>query len=221
MFERFTDPSRRVIVEAQNVSKELGHNYIDTEHLLLGLLRDPESEATKVLYALGVSLEVATLHLADHFNGVASQATPPPHVPFTPRAKKVLEMALREALNLGANYIAPEHILLGILLDEESEASKVLKELDVDYGAVLRQHMHPTQPTHLATSGDGRVRVTELGNTITVMINADASIDLDGYAFGGESYGLKAKYPHTITINLATPPSDDAEQPGVAEPPAD
>lgn len=220
MFERFTDRSRRAVVEAQNVSRELGHNYIGTEHLLLGLLRDPESEATKVLDALGVSLELAALHLADHFKGVASQATPPAHVPFTPRAKKALEVALREALNLGANYIAPEHILLGILRDEDSQASKVLKELDVEHGAVLRQHMHPT-PNQSATTGDGRVRVTQEGDTITLTILADASIDLDGYAFGGESYILTAKHPHTITINLAEPPSDDAEQPGVAAPPAD
>ena len=97
MFERFTDRARHAVVEAQNVSKEMGHNYIGTEHLLLGALRDPDSEATKLLYALGVSYDVVALHLADYFNGVAIQATPPAHVPFTPRAKKALEVALREA----------------------------------------------------------------------------------------------------------------------------
>lgn len=193
MFERFTDRARRLVVEAQNVSKEMGHNHIGTEHLLLGALRDPESEATKLLYALGVSYDVVVLHLADYFSGVASQETPPAHVPFTPRAKKALEMALREALSLDANYIASEHILLGLLRDEDSEASKVLKELEVDHGAVLRQHVNPTQPNQSATTGDGRVRVTQLGNTITVTINAEASVDLQGYAFGGESYILASK----------------------------
>ena len=186
MFERFTDRARRLVVEAQNVSKEMGHSHIGTEHLLLGALRDPESEATKLLYALGVSYDVVVLHLADYFSGVASQETPPAHVPFTPRAKKALEMALREALSLDANYIASEHILLGLLRDEDSEASKVLKELEVDHGAVLRQHVNPTQPNQSATTGDGRVRVTQLGNTITVTINAEASVDLQGYAFDGD-----------------------------------
>lgn len=200
MFERFTDRARHAVVEAQNVSKEMGHNYIGTEHLLLGALRDPDSEATKLLYALGVSYDVVALHLADYFDGVAIQATPPAHVPFTPRAKKALEVALREALALGANYIAPEHILLGILRDEDSEASKALKELDVDYAVVLRWH---TQPDQSATAGDGRVRVTQLGNTITLTINADAFVLVDGYAFGCEEYLLKAKDKHVITIKLA------------------
>ena len=203
MFVRFTDRARHAVIEAQNVSKEMGHNHIGTEHLLLGALRDPESEATKLLYALGVSYDVVVLHLADYFSGVASQETPPAHVPFTPRAKKALEMALREALSLDANYIASEHILLGLLRDEDSEASKVLKELEVDHGAVLRQHVNPTQPNQSATTGDGRVRVTQLGNTITLTINADAFVLVDGYAFGCEEYLLKAKDKHVITIKLA------------------
>jgi ATP-dependent Clp protease ATP-binding subunit ClpC len=129
MFERFTDRARHAVVEAQNVSKEMGHNYIGTEHLLLGALRDPDSEATKLLYALGVSYDVVALHLADYFNGVAIQATPPAHVPFTPRAKKVLELALREALQLNSAYISPEHILLAIIREGDGVGAQVIKKL--------------------------------------------------------------------------------------------
>lgn len=204
MFERFTDRARRLVVNAQEVSKEMGHNYIGTEHLLLGGLRDEDSELTKVLYALGASLPVVGLHLVSHFENVPTFKESPAHVPFTPRAKKALEMALRESLSIGANYISPEHILLGILRDESSEASKLLLELDVNHGAVLRWLTHPEpSPKQSATAGDGRVRVTQDGTIITVTIKADAHIEMQGHAFGGEAYILRSSDEHVITIELA------------------
>lgn len=201
MFERFTDRARRAVVEAQNASREMLHDYIGTEHLLFGILRDSESEGAKVLNALGVTIEEATARTVKHVRGAARHTTPPAHVLFTPRAKKALEVALREALALGVNYIATEHILLGILRDDESVGSVVLKEFGVDYKSALQQHVNP--PDQSATAGDRRVRVTRLGNTITLTINADAFVLVDGYAFGSEQYILKAKDKHVITIELA------------------
>src|SRR5881394_3740067 len=107
MFERFTDRARRVVVLAQEEARMLNHNYIGTEHILLGLIHEGEGVAAKALESLGISLE-----------GVGQQA-PSGHIPFTPRAKKVLELSLREALQLGHNYIGTEHILLGLIREGE------------------------------------------------------------------------------------------------------
>src|SRR5215210_7659636 len=107
MFERFTDRARRVVVLAQEEARMLNHNYIGTEHILLGLIHEGEGVAAKALESLGISLE-----------GVRQQA-PSGHIPFTPRAKKVLELSLREALQLGHNYIGTEHILLGLIREGE------------------------------------------------------------------------------------------------------
>ena len=111
MFERFTDRARRVVVLAQEEARLLNHNYIGTEHLLLGLICEDEGVAARVLESLDVSLEDARVQV-EEIIGPGGQS-PSGHIPVTPRAKKVLEMALREALQLGHNYIGTEHILLG------------------------------------------------------------------------------------------------------------
>ena len=111
MFKRFTDRARRVIVLAQEEARMLGHNYIGTEHILLGLIREGEGVAAKALIALGISLD-ATRQAVEDIIGRGTQA-PSGHIPFTPRSKKVLELSLREALSLGHDYIGTEHILLG------------------------------------------------------------------------------------------------------------
>jgi len=113
MFERFTDRARRVVVLAQEEARMLNHNYIGTEHILLGLIHEGEGVAAKGLESLGISLEGVRAQV-EEIIGQGQQA-PSGHIPFTPRAKKVLELSLREALQLGHNYIGTEHILLGLI----------------------------------------------------------------------------------------------------------
>src|SRR6478752_1485728 len=113
MFERFTDRARRVVVLAQEEARMLNHNYIGTEHILLGLIHEGEGVAAKALESLGISLEAVRAQVQEIIG--EGQQAPSGHIPFTPRAKKVLELSLREALQLGHNYIGTEHILLGLI----------------------------------------------------------------------------------------------------------
>src|SRR5476651_1121319 len=130
MFERFTDRARRVVVLAQEEARMLNHNYIGTEHILLGLIHEGEGVAAKALESLGISLD-AVREQVEEIIGQGQQA-PSGHIPFTPRAKKVLELSLREALQLGHNYIGTEHILLEILREGDGVACQVLLDFDVD-----------------------------------------------------------------------------------------
>ena len=127
MFERFTDRARRVAVLAQEEARMLHHDHIGTEHILLGLICEGEGVAAKALGSLGISLEAVRQHVGE-ITGQGQQA-PSGHVPFTPRAKKVLELSLREALQLGHNYIGTEHILLGLIREGEGVAAQVLQKL--------------------------------------------------------------------------------------------
>jgi ATP-dependent Clp protease ATP-binding subunit ClpC len=137
MFERFTDRARRVVVLAQEEARMLNHNYIGTEHILLGLIHEGEGVAAKALEALGISLE-AVRSQVEEIIGQGQQA-PSGHIPFTPRAKKVLELSLREALQLGHNYIGTEHILLGLIREGEGVAAQVLVKLGADLSRVRNQ----------------------------------------------------------------------------------
>ena len=137
MFERFTDRARRVVVLAQEEARMLNHNYIGTEHILLGLIHEGEGVAAKGLEALGISLE-AVRSQVEEIIGQGQQA-PSGHIPFTPRAKKVLELSLREALQLGHNYIGTEHILLGLIREGEGVAAQVLVKLGADLNRVRQQ----------------------------------------------------------------------------------
>ncbi len=130
MFERFTDQGRRVVVQAQDEARKLNHNYIGTEHLLLGILREGEGAAAVALAALGVGLEPARQQVAQIVG--RGQQAPSGHVPFTPRAKKVLELSLREAMELGHETIRPEHILLGMLTEGHGVAVEVLRILGTE-----------------------------------------------------------------------------------------
>lgn len=132
MFERFTDRARRVIVLAQEEAKTLQHNYIGTEHLLLGLIREGEGIAAKALAAKGVTLEDARTQVEEMIG--KGNAAPNGHIPFTPHAKQVLELSLREALQLGHSYIGTEHILLGLIREGEGVGTQVLIKMDVDLG---------------------------------------------------------------------------------------
>jgi len=137
LFERFTDRARRVVVLAQEEARLLNHNYIGTEHILLGLIHEGEGVAAKGLESLGISLEAVRSQVEELIGQGAS--SPSGHIPFTPRAKKVLELSLREALQLGHNYIGTEHILLGLIREGEGVAAQVLVKLGADLSRVRQQ----------------------------------------------------------------------------------
>ena len=136
MFERFTDRARRVLVLAQEEARLLNHNFIGTEHILLGLIHEGEGVAALALGSLGISLE-AVREKVEETIGPASSITGSP--PFTPRAKKVLELSLREALQLEHNYIGTEHMLLGLVREGEGVAVQVLVSLGADLFRVRQQ----------------------------------------------------------------------------------
>src|SRR6059036_3777246 len=137
MFERFTDRARRVVVLAQEEARMLNHNYIGTEHILLGLIHEGEGVAAKALDSLNINLDAVRQQVEEIIG--QGQAAPTGHIPFTPRAKKVLELSLREALQLGHNYIGTEHILLGLIREGEGVAAQVLQKLGADLNRVRQQ----------------------------------------------------------------------------------
>ena len=137
MFERFTDRARRVVVLAQEEARHLDHNYIGTEHILLGLIHEGEGVAARALTELDISLEAVRSEVVE-IVGHGDEA-PTGHIPFTPRAKKVLELSLREALALSHNYIGTEHILLGLIREGEGVAAQVLIELGGSLDRVRQQ----------------------------------------------------------------------------------
>jgi ATP-dependent Clp protease ATP-binding subunit ClpC len=137
MFERFTDRARRVVVLAQEEARMLNHNYIGTEHILLGLIHEGEGVAAKALESLGISLDGVRTQVTEIIG--EGQQAPSGHIPFTPRAKKVLELSLREALQLGHNYIGTEHILLGLIREGEGVGAQVLQKLGADLNRVQQQ----------------------------------------------------------------------------------
>ncbi|HUQ63715.1 MAG TPA: Clp protease N-terminal domain-containing protein [Acidimicrobiales bacterium] len=134
MFERFTDRARRVVVLAQEEARLLEHNYIGTEHILLALIHETDGIAAEALRELGISLDAVRSQVQQLIG--RGQGSPSGHVPFTPRAKKVLELSLREALQFGHNYIGTEHILLGLVREGEGVGARVLVELGADLASV-------------------------------------------------------------------------------------
>ena len=162
MFERFTDRARRVVVLAQEEARMLNHNYIGTEHILLGLIHEGEGVAAKALESLGISLD-AVRQQVEEIIGQGQQA-PSGHIPFTPRAKKVLELSLREALQLGHNYIGTEHILLGLIREGDGVAAQVLVRLGADLNRT-RQRVIEVLHGH-AQFGAEVIRVGPGGETL-------------------------------------------------------
>jgi ATP-dependent Clp protease ATP-binding subunit ClpA len=137
MFERFTDRARRVVVLAQEEARLLNHNYLGTEHLLLGLIHEGQGVAAKALESLGISQEAVQAQVEEIIG--QGEVAPSGHIPFTPRAKKVLELSLREAKQLGHNYIGTEHILLGLIREGEGVAAQVLVRLGAELSPTRRQ----------------------------------------------------------------------------------
>ena len=160
MFERFTDRARRVLVLAQEEARLLNHSFIGTEHILLGLIHEGEGVAAKALEQLGISLEAVREKVEETIglSGTAPTGSPP----FTPRAKKVLELSLREALQLGHNYIGTEHMLLGLVREGEGVAAQVLVSLGADLARVRQQVIQLLsgyQGKEAVGAGPGLVRV--------------------------------------------------------------
>ena len=165
MFERFTDRARRVIVVAQEEARRLNHNYIGTEHLVLGLLHDGDGVACKALESLGVSLEAVRQRVHEIIG--MGQTPPTGHIPFTPRLKKVLEFALREATQLGHNYIGTEHLLLGVIREGEGVGAQVLVQVGADLNkarqrviGLLSGHTTGTSPPYEPISVSARAEMT-------------------------------------------------------------
>jgi ATP-dependent Clp protease ATP-binding subunit ClpC len=140
VFERFTERARQVVVLAQDEARALKHNYIGTEHILLGLLREEEGLAARVLESLDVTVEEVRAQVA-RIIGPGDEPIVSGQIPFTPRAKKVLELSLREALSLKHNYIGTEHILLGLVRENEGVAARILLDFDADAGKVRNEIM--------------------------------------------------------------------------------
>ena len=174
MFERFTDRARRVVVLAQEEARSLNHNYIGTEHILLGLLNEGEGIAAKALESLGIGLDSVRDEVVKIIG--PGQQSPTGHIPFTPRAKKVLELSLREALQLGHNYIGTEHILLGLIREGEGVAAQVLQQLGAELQKVRQSVIQllsgpgttEDQPSSSAGSpaGSGARESTSTGSTV-------------------------------------------------------
>jgi ATP-dependent Clp protease ATP-binding subunit ClpA len=157
MFERFTDRARRVVELAQEEARMLNHNYIGTEHILLGLIHEGEGVAAKALESLGISLD-AVRQQVEEIIGQGQQA-PSGHIPFTPRAKKVLELADRETRALGHAYVGTEHILLGLIREGDGVAAQVLVNLGADLNRVRQQViqlLREYQGTDVAGAGSRR-----------------------------------------------------------------
>ena len=137
MYERFTDQARRAVVQAQEEARMLNHNYIGTEHILLGLIHERDGVAAQALESLGISLDLVRQQIEEIIG--RGQQAPPEHIPFTPRSKKVLELSLREALQLSHDYIGTEHILLGLIREGDGVAALVLVKLGGDLNRVREQ----------------------------------------------------------------------------------
>jgi ATP-dependent Clp protease ATP-binding subunit ClpA len=177
MLERFTDRARRVVKLAEEEARRFDHNYIGTEHILLGLIREGEGVAAKALESLGISLD-AVRQQVEEIIGQGQQA-PFDVIPFTPRSKKVLELSLRESQQLGHNYIGTEHILLGLIREGDGVAAQVLVKLGADLNRVRQQVIQliaaPQQPGHLPPR-EG-VPVTEVQARLDAIEGRLAAID--------------------------------------------
>jgi ATP-dependent Clp protease ATP-binding subunit ClpC len=215
MFERFTDRARRVVVLAQEEARLLSHNYIGTEHILLGLVREGEGIAAKALGSLGISLEAVRQQVEEIIG--RGQQEPSGHIPFTPRAKKVLELSLSEAHRLGHNYIGAEHILLGLIREGEGVAAQVLVRLGADLNRVRQQVIR------LVTGRDpeatGRIAVAgEPGEDVLMqgIVTRERWMAEVQNALAKIMQRIEAIERH---LGITAPPAETVGPPGQAEPP--
>jgi ATP-dependent Clp protease ATP-binding subunit ClpC len=173
MFERFTDRARRVVVLAQEESQRLSHNYIGSEHLLLGLLAEQEGVAARTLQSLNVTLTAAREQVEEIIG--PGQQTPRGHIPFTPRAKKILELALREALTIGSEVINTEHLLLGLIDEGDGVGAQILQRLGATAQAVREAvvRLIATEPEAAEVTGPGsELRAVSVTRQVRVRVDA-------------------------------------------------
>jgi hypothetical protein len=204
LFERFTDRARRVVVLAQEEARLLNHNYIGTEHILLGLIHEGEGVAAKALESLGISLEAVRSQVEEIIGQGGS--SPSGHIPFTPRAKKVLELSLREALQLGHNYIGTEHILLGLIREGEGVAAQVLVKLGADLSRVRQQVIQLLSgysgsgqgEKAGATTGQGSEQGAQSGSLVLDQFGRN----LTQLAVGGQGGGDGQRRAHPLAARL-------------------
>ena len=206
MFERFTDRARRVVVLSQGEARLLNHNYIGTEHILLGLIQEHEGVAAKALESLKISLE-AVRRQVEEVIGRGDKA-PHGHIPFTPRAKKVLELSLREALQLKHDYIGTEHILLGLIREGEGMAAQVLGSLGVGLSSVRHEVTQLLEAGGTASSGWGG----ESERTVVLdRVNVSSRGPLE--ATVGYSRAVRVG-DHVVVAGTTTLGPDGVEHPG-------
>jgi ATP-dependent Clp protease ATP-binding subunit ClpA len=197
VFERFTDRARRVVVLAQEEARMLNHNYIGTEHILLGLIHEGEGVACQALESMGISLQA----VRDQVEEIIGQGQTPAagHIPFTPRSKKILELSLREAHRLGHNYIGTEHILLGLIREGEGVGAQILQKLGVDLNTarervivVLQSYaggeappgQEPVDPKELVRKAAERTRrARELSERLAAVVG-DPAVTAEDVFFG-------------------------------------
>src|SRR2546430_11914498 len=196
MFERFTDRARRVVVLAQEEARMLNHNYIGTEHLLLGLIHEGEGVAAKALESMNISLEGVRQQVEEIIG--TGQAAPTGHIPFTPRAKKVLELSLREALQLGHNYIGTEHILLALIREGEGVAAQVLQKLGADLNRVRQQVLQLLS----GYAGGRSIDEPVPGSVFLSALSVDAHRMLELAADAARDLGHELIEPSDILIGL-------------------
>ena len=201
MFERFTDRARNVVVLAQQEARLLKHNYIGTEHILLGLVRESDGLAAKALEALGIGLEAVREQVEEIIG--RGQKSPSGHISFTPRGKKVLELSLREALQFGHNYIGTEHILLGIIREGEGVAAQVLVNLSGDLKTVRQQviQLLKEKPTTEELPQAAQARAARLAESVGeagIVSRAEAAVPM-GLTGPAESASLNGKLNEVLS----------------------
>jgi ATP-dependent Clp protease ATP-binding subunit ClpA len=173
MFERFTDRARRVVVLAQEESQRLSHNYIGSEHLLLGLLAEQEGVAARALQSLNVTLTAAREQVEEIIG--PGQQTPHGHIPFTPRAKKILELSLREALTLGSQVINTEHLLLGLIDEGDGVGAQILQRLGATAQAVreaVARLINAEPEADVVTGPGSEPRAVSVGRRVLTRVDA-------------------------------------------------
>jgi Clp amino terminal domain, pathogenicity island component/ClpX C4-type zinc finger len=232
VFERFTDRARRVVVLAQEEARLLNHNYIGTEHLLLGLIHEGDGVAAQVLQSLDIALEAVRARVEAIIG--AGGESPSGHPPFTPRAKKVLELALREALQLGHTFIGTEHLLLGLIREGEGVGAQVLTELGADLRRVRDQVVGivraegaerlESEGVDVSAGGGQEVlvdsltgEVRRLRRDVDRLREALRRIEAGPVGLRPEGF-LRLSDPHAATEDpTATPSGEGAQQPGTSQ----
>ena len=225
MFERFTDRARRVIVLAQEEARMLSHNFIGTEHLLLGLLADGGGTAARALESLGVTLDAAREQVREII-GEGQQAQQG-HIPFTPRAKKVLELSLREALNLGDDHISTEHQLLGLMAEADGVGAQVVERLGVSRRAVrdkVMQLIGSESDPAAAEAGlwprGARVRGVALSEVRDLLASIDRRLSaMEGHLSAIERHLGIAAAPDEPEDSRAVPDEPDSPRAGAPDEP--